>query len=171
MAFNSYLGLVLEGLAANRPTTPESPSPGSPYPVRYFATDTGVMSVYSPGLASWIVEATMPLPTMLSGVTASTTHTIAGGTKVAGGYVNIATCANAGDAVVLPANPVVGQEVFISNAGAAAAGVYPGASTDKIDGGSAGAAATLTNVKSALFTCVAVGPANWQSVGFATRSA
>lgn len=169
MAFNSYLGLFLEGTAATRPTTPESPSPGSPFPVRYFETDTGVLSLYSPTLGAWVVEQTLPLASNAN-VTASTTHTLVGATKVTGGYVNIGVCAGAGDAVSLPPSPRVGQEVFISNAGAAAAAVFPGESTTKIDGGSAGASVTLTNVKSALFTFVG-GTLGWQSVGFATRSA
>lgn len=170
MAFNSFLGLLVEGLAANRPTTPESPSPGSPYIVHYFETDTGVLSAYSPALGAWNVVATLPLPASAGGVTASTTHTLVGATKVTGGYVNISVCANAGDCISLPPAPRVGQEVLVSNAGAAAAAVFPGESTTKIDGGSAGASVTLTNVKSALFTYT--GPTTgWQSIGMATRSA
>lgn len=89
-----------------------------------------------------------------TGLTASTTHSIAGGTPITAEVNLISTCANAGDAVTLPAL-TVGQAVDIYNAGAAAAGVYPAASGVAIDGGSAGAAVTLTNGQRCRYTCTA----------------
>lgn len=90
------------------------------------------------------------------GITASTTHSIAGGTPLTSEFNYIGTCANVGDAVTLPAmNP--GQSVEVWNAGANAAAVYPAASGVTIDGGSAGAAVTLSATKRAKFLCVAAG--------------
>lgn len=163
MASNAYLSLFTSGLAVNRPTTPELPGLST-----YYETDTGVVNLWTG--AAWVVLTTLPLPTFAAGVTASTTHTLVGATPVSGGYVNISVCASAADSVSLPASPRVGQEVFVSNAGAAAAAVYPGEAATKIDGGSAGASVTLTNAKSALFTYTGA-TLGWQSVGMATRSA
>lgn len=89
-----------------------------------------------------------------AGIAASTTHSIAGGTALTTEINVIGTCANAGDAVTLP-NLQPGQSVEVYNAGAAAAGVYPYSASVAIDGGSAGAAVTLTNAKRARFTCTA----------------
>lgn len=90
------------------------------------------------------------------GITASTTHSRAGATKLTTVINKISTCANAGDAVLLPAM-LPGQYVDIYNDGVAAAGVYPNAGTDAIDGGTAGAAVTLTNAKRCRYTCLAAG--------------
>lgn len=91
-----------------------------------------------------------------TGITASTTHSIAGGTPLTAEFNYIGTCANIGDAVTLPAlSP--GQAVEVWNAGANAAAVYPAASGVTIDGGSAGASVTLSSTKRAKFLCVAAG--------------
>jgi hypothetical protein len=104
-------------------------------------------------------------------VTASTTQTIAGATQLTGTYNNVTVVANASDAVGLPPLKYVGQQVLVTNAGANPAKVFPasGDTTKTIDGGTAGASVTLTNVKSALFTATTL--TNWQSIGMATRSA
>jgi hypothetical protein len=71
-----------------------------------------------------------------SGVTASVTHSIAGGVPIVASQVELHVVANAGDAVTLPlAQP--GMEITIVNNGALSAGVYPQA-TDQINGGGAG---------------------------------
>lgn len=108
-----------------------------------------------------------------TGVTASTTQTRAGATQLTGAYNNITTCANASDAVGLPDIVFIGQQVWVTNAGANAAKVFPssatGGASTTIDGGSAAASVTLTNAKSALFTATTL--TNWQSIGSAARAA
>lgn len=101
------------------------------------------------------------------GITASTTHTIAGGTALTKQVNVVSTCANAGDAVTL-ANLAVGQHQDVYNAGAAAAGVYPAAAGIAIDGGTAGAAVTLTNAKRCRYTCVAANTILSEQLGAAS---
>ena len=103
-----------------------------------------------------------------STVTASTTHSIAGATPLAAIWNVIATCANAGDAVALPAS-VPGAVANIVNSGAAAAGIYPAAATDAIDTGAAGSPATLSAGKRAAFICIAAG--TWVSAQLGVASA
>lgn len=91
---------------------------------------------------------------VVTGITASLTHTLAGATALTGEVNIISTCANAADSVSLPAL-TPGQSVDVYNAGIAAAAVYPAAAGVAIDGGSAGAPVTLTNAKRARFTCTA----------------
>jgi hypothetical protein len=86
-----------------------------------------------------------------SGITASTTHSIAGGTPIVAGQAEIHVCATSGDAVTLPlAQP--GMEITIVNNGAAPAGVYPQA-TDQINAGGAGVVALQTNGTVLLYYC------------------
>jgi hypothetical protein len=89
-----------------------------------------------------------------TGITASTTHSIAGGTALTASVNVVSTCANAGDALTLGmAN--IGESMDIYNAGAAAAGVYPPSSSIAIDGGTAGAPVTLGAGHRATFTLTA----------------
>jgi hypothetical protein len=165
MASNLWLDLCRTGTAAQRLTTP----PDASGFVMYYATDTLALSLWNG--AAWVaMAAAVSVQTPL---VAGTTQTLAGATPIVGTYADITTCANAGDGVALPVAPSVGATVWISNAGAAAAKVWPGETASQIDGGTAGAGVTLTNGKSAKFTCVTVtaGAANWQSIGMATRSA
>lgn len=96
-------------------------------------------------------------------ITAGTTHTLVGATPLTSQVNNVSVCANAADAVALPAASLaqIGNCILVANNGAAAAAVWPQAA-DKIDGGSAGAAVTLTNPKRCLFFCISVN--NWISV-------
>lgn len=96
-------------------------------------------------------------------LTAGTTHTLVGATKLTGQINVISVCASASDAVALPlANAAqVGNTVVVINNGVAAAAVWPQAA-DKIDNGSAGVAVTLTNAKRAMFFCNSAG--DWQSM-------
>jgi hypothetical protein len=91
-----------------------------------------------------------------TGLTASTTHTRAGALALTEVVNNLGTVAGSGDAVGLPA-AVAGAVVIVFNGGANPAAVFPAASADTIDGGSAGASVTLTNAKRAMFVCVATG--------------
>jgi hypothetical protein len=87
-----------------------------------------------------------------TGITASTTQTLAGATALTTKLNFVATAANSGDAVSLPAL-VPGQSVTVFNDGANPIKVFPAAANVAIDGGSAGAAVTLTNAKRATFFC------------------
>lgn len=159
MSQNAYLSLVTSGLAAARPPAPELPSA-----LFYYATDSGVLSFWT-GTA-WVVIYTAGVAT---GITASVTQTLAAATPLTLGNSVIAVCATIGNAVKLPPSPAVGQECLVINNGAAAASVFPGESTSTIDGAGAGAAATLTQAKSALFLCAAAG--TWISSGQGGHSA
>jgi hypothetical protein len=99
MATNSWLSMLVAGLAANLPATPEQPGLSL-----YYETDTGVVDLWTG--SAWVVLVTLPLAAYAGGVTASATHTLVGATPVSGGYVNIATCAGAGDCVSLPKSRV-----------------------------------------------------------------
>lgn len=162
-----WLDLLMKGVAADRPASPSTPPQTFCY---YFATDTGDLSVYI-GSAWALVGNTNGGNTQTgqTTITASTTHTIAGGTKLLGKYNNITVCANAGDAVVLPALPNPGAEIWVFNNGAAAGAVYPGNAADQIDAVSAGGSVTLTNAKGAVFVCYVAG--KWSSYGIASHSA
>jgi hypothetical protein len=74
-------------------------------------------------------------------------------TPLPAGINRIATCATAGDSVMLPVS-VGGQIVAVYNAGAAACTVYPAIATSTINGA---ASASLPNTKSALFCSSATG--------------
>jgi hypothetical protein len=103
-------------------------------------------SVTSTGLNASSVE---------TGITASTTQTLAGGYALTKAISVVATVANSGDAVTLPAL-ATGQFIDIYNNGAHPANVFPNGSANQIDAGTAGAAVTLTNAKRCRFTCVAL---------------
>lgn len=167
MSFNLYKSLITEGLAAARPAIPDQPD----FRQFYFATDTGAFSLWSPKLQAWANQGASGVATAL---TASTTQTRAGALALTAGYNNVATVANANDAVGLPPITFVGQEVWVTNsAGVNAMGVFPdntaaGANVT-IDGGSAGAKVTVSAAKSALFTAITA--TAWQSIGSAARAA
>ena len=102
-------------------------------------------------------------------VTASTTHTIAGATPLS--MMSLVDAANADDAVKLPpTSGAVGQTwVVISVGSTATIAIYPGNSSDTIDGGSAGASTTLTAAhRGATFYCPVAG--NWVSSLFGAVS-
>lgn len=159
MASNAYLSLVTSGLAAQRLPTPELPSS-----LFYYATDTGVLSFWNG--SAWLIIATVGITT---GLTASATQTLVAATQLVLGTNVVTVCATIGNAVKLPQSPSPNQECLVLNNGAAAASVFPGESTSTIDGGSAGAAVTLTQAKSALFVCTVAGA--WVSCGQGGHSA
>ena len=90
--------------------------------------------------------------TVATGITAGTTHTLAGATALTAAINFVATVANASDAVALPAATaaMIGQTVTVFNDGSHAAAVWPQAA-DAIDGGTTGAAVTLTNAKRCVY--------------------
>ena len=85
-------------------------------------------------------------------VGASTTQTQGAATQMRYGMNRITTCANANDAVKLPAARA-GAECIVFNRGAQTAQVFP-ASGDKIEGGAADASTTLAASKNAWFGSV-----------------
>jgi hypothetical protein len=86
------------------------------------------------------------------GLTASTTHTLAGATQLGSGINQFSTVANSGDAATLAGLTSVGASMELYNDGAHPMAVFPPLSTVAIDGGSAGASVTLTNAKRCKFT-------------------
>jgi len=90
-----------------------------------------------------------------TGLTASTTQTLAGGLALTK-YINyVSTVANAGDAVTLPAL-APGQACVVFNAAATnSMKVFPNAASVAIDGGTAGASVNLAATKRAMFICLA----------------
>ncbi len=90
-----------------------------------------------------------------TGLTASTTQTLAGGLALTKAINNVTTVANAGDAVTLPAL-AVGQSIVVYNSAATnSMKVFPNGSSVAIDGGTAGASVNLAAGKRARFTCFA----------------
>lgn len=89
-----------------------------------------------------------------TGITASTTQTLVGATALTTKQSFVATAANSGDAVSLPAL-VPGQSVTVFNDGANPIKVFPAAANIQIDGGSAGASVNLGGGKRATFFCKA----------------
>ena len=94
------------------------------------------------------------------GVTAHTGSSQGDG-AITATFVEIATCANAGDAVTLP-GAAAGKLVFIANNGANSADVFP-ASGDKIDGGSANAAVALAAGDNRIYICQ--DGTDWDTIG------
>lgn len=90
-------------------------------------------------------------------VTAGTTQTQAGATAITGA-VNLVTTGNADDGVVLPAERVAGDVVYIVNLSAAVLKVYP-STGGALNGGSANAAISMRANTTAV--CVNTGSDNW----------
>lgn len=114
--------------------------------------DTGVFntSVTTPSIVSTGVNAR----SVATGITASTTQTLAGGTALTKALNVVSTAANSGDAVTLPAM-TAGQAVVVFNDGANPIKVFPNSASVAIDGGSAGASVTLTNALRCEYICTA----------------
>jgi hypothetical protein len=94
------------------------------------------------------------------GVTAHTGSSQGDG-AITSTFVEIATCANPGDAVTLP-TAAAGKLVIIANNGANSADVFP-ASGDKIDGGSANAALALAVGSNRIYICQ--DGTDWDTIG------
>lgn len=94
------------------------------------------------------------------GVTAHT-GSAQGNGAITSTFVEIATCANPGDAVTLP-TAAAGKLVFIANNGANSADVFP-ASGDKIDGGSVNVALALAAGSNRIYICQDA--TDWDTIG------
>lgn len=121
-------------------------------------TTNGVLYMNSNTQASptWSTQggAAIEQQTVADGLTASTTQTLAGALALTARINRVTTSATSGNAVKLAAlSP--GQSQTIYNAAANPIKVFPAASGVAIDGGTAGAAVTLTNALRAVFTCTA----------------
>jgi len=90
-------------------------------------------------------------------VTAGTTQTQAGATELTGA-VNLVTTGNANDGVILQADRVAGDVVYVVNLSAAALKVYP-STGGALNGGSANAAVVVA--ANAAATCINTGSDNW----------
>ena len=112
--------------------------------------------------ATGTVTATGGVKVPSAGITTlSTTQTLAGATQLVNG-LNQVNAASANDAGKLPP-AVAGSVVDVVTVGSTATPqIFPGLSSDKIDGGTAGASVTLTALhRGATFRCVVAG--NWIS--------
>jgi hypothetical protein len=88
-----------------------------------------------------------------NGITASTTHTVAGAAPLTTRLNFISTVANADDAVKLPPASAssIGNEVIAFNQGASVCSIFPGETTTAIDQGTTGASVVLTNTHAGVF--------------------
>lgn len=122
----------------------------------YTGTFDGVIGGNTPAEGTFTDIITSGIDTVSVGnaLSASATQTRAGGTAMTKRVNRFTTVASSGNAGTLPAL-AVGQSVEVYNDGANPMSVFPNGASNTIDGGSGGAAVTLTNTKRARFTCVA----------------
>lgn len=106
----------------------------------------------------------------LSGVQGGATGVACVGTTLSGALALVSSVANviaaAGQvAATLPAGASIGTRVFVLNSAATAvsATIFPATAAGKINNGSAGAAASIAQNKTALFVCLD-GADNWLEV-------
>ena len=116
--------------------------------------NTPSTGVFTTETVATLTQTGVGVESVANALTASTTQTRVGGLALTKKFNRLTTVTNAADAVTLPAL-IAGQSAFVWNDGAHAASVFPNGASDAIDGGSAGAAVTLTNAKHAMFLCVA----------------
>jgi len=116
---------------------------------------------------SAVVGAFKQLELGVATITASATQTLAGATPITSAVTIIGTCSSSGNAIGLP-TALAGQICVILNAGANPASVFPASASDTVDSGGAGAAATLTNGKRAIFFCTAAGAWTSSQLGVAS---
>lgn len=115
------------------------------------------------------VSASAITNSVTTGITASTTQSLAGSVPLTSQINVITVCATLGNAVSLPsaALGIVGDSVVVINKGAAAAGVYP-QTADAIDALSAGTSIGVGIGKRAIFYCTGLNA--WASIGGAVSS-
>lgn len=93
---------------------------------------------------------------------------VAGTTPVLTGGVNLVNGQTGQTAVALPVSWPLGSQIVVSNTGAAAALVFPGAATHKINGGTAGASYSVAAQKAVTFYYAGTdtsGVPQWVAVG------
>jgi hypothetical protein len=114
---------------------------------------------------------TVQKPSMLTGELKTGITALAGGATPSAAantldaYNVIATCATAGDSVILPAGMPQGSVITVLNSGAAAADVFP-PTGGTINGGTVTTGDfRVTNAKAATFTCVSAADGlTWHAV-------
>ena len=121
-AASGYASLDAGSLVVQNPTNAVAAAAASKIPI------SGSLATLAP---AWLVN-------VVTGITAGTTQTQAGATALTGRTNYIATCANSGDGVKLPA-AVAGEKCKIVNEGAQPAKLWP-ASGDNFTGSAADAA-------------------------------
>lgn len=122
----------------------------------YTGTFDGVIGGNTPAAGTFTGTTSTGIDTdsVANALTASATQTRAGGTALTKAINRVTTVATSGNAVTLP-SLAAGQSCIVINDGANPMSVFPNGASGTIDGGSAGAAVTLTNTKRARFICVA----------------
>lgn len=98
----------------------------------------------------------------VSGITAGTTQTIAGGTPITKKITRVTTVANAGDCVTLPQAYAGDERIVMNKGGGNSMGVFPYNSTDKINALSAGAVFAVASTKVVHFICAVDG--TWDTI-------
>lgn len=96
----------------------------------------------------------IPSESIVNGITAGTTQTLAGAVQLTGALNVVSTVGTAGDAVRLPPvaiNVGLAQVVAVVNNGASALSIFPNETATAIDTHSAAAAGTLTTLHRAWF--------------------
>ncbi len=126
--------------------------------VIYTCTTAGAW--YTEGLATGFGGPGLQTQSTTSAITAHAGGTQGAAVALVSMINRITVCATAGDSVVLPAS-AVGLSVFVANAGAASANVFP-AVGDAINALGANAAFALAAGKNAQFMCTAAG--QWHAV-------
>lgn len=101
----------------------------------------------------------LPVLSSSAAVTAAGT-TIADATLLTGVANNVSTAA-ASTGVRLNSNTPIGQTIIVRNGGANDLKLYPTSASDAINGGSAGAAITLTTLNKQVAFCVRVSSTLW----------
>lgn len=97
-----------------------------------------------------------------SSLTAGTTQSIAGGTKLVNGINRVTTVTTGGDALTLPPAKAGSMVVVFNKGGGNAMGVYPAVAADIINAISAGSPYSVAATKGVLFACSVDG--QWDTV-------
>ena len=98
-----------------------------------------------------------------TGITAYAGGGAANATQLTAGVNVVSTCATTADSVKLPLVGSVGSCVVVRNGGAAPCAVFP-PTGGTVNGGSANAAFSVTNAKTAEFICVSAEGLTWVAI-------
>jgi len=129
--------------------------------VYYSCTSFGVWTAQDLGSGT---NGNYPTSAYQDSLTASTTHTAAGGTPITSSIANFSTVANANDCATLPP-ALPGMQITVINNGAQTLQVFPATAAlggitggDTINGGSGGASTTIASPPAiTLFFCTKLG--------------
>jgi hypothetical protein len=93
----------------------------------------------------------------ISGITAGTTQTIAGGYQITRTVTRVTTVTTGGDCVTLPLAKAGDRRVVMNKGGGNSMGVFPGQAADKINALSNGAVFAVASTKVVEFICAVDG--------------